>query len=254
MAKRKGRGRKPSSPDEIAEKRARAVNAERAKLRAEGIDVSVAEVDGVEITAARQAELEAKGAVVEVDHRRRLKSALAATHHKADIWWRLHTRDGLTKDQLNAVRQLQDVMAIRAGVGGRDENKAYADVKPDEPFRDPCLVTDAMLAAGREMDLTLALVGPPSSRLLAALLWPAVLAEPHDWREIVARCTGETRAETQAALLRLAAQGLVDVRGEVQKRMKAAKTGNASRRDPQDFSEEPAVRTHPFQAGPARSA
>ncbi len=349
MAKRKGRGRKPTSPEEIAEKRARAVAAERTKLRAEGIDVSVAEIDGVEITAARQAELEGKGAVVEVDHRRRLKSALAAGHHKADIWWRLHSRDALSKQQLNAVRDLQDLMAIRAGVGGRDENKAYADVKPDEPFRDPCLVTDAMLAAGREMDLTLALVGPPLSRVLTALLWPAALsvhatmqkpmrrcsataerelstpdggdqrgawqrmvhdfedrkrgktkpriaiskrvcetlneigakrcdgcgaslpedvknekgeivARPgvemiaieEDWRDVVARVTGETQALAQSALLRLAAQALVDVRGEVQKRLKAAKTGNASRRDPQGFSEEPAVRTHPFGQGAAR--
>lgn len=349
MAKKKGRGRKPSSPDEIAEKRAKAVAIERAKLRADGIDVSVAEVDGVEVSHARQAELEAKGVVVEIDHRRRMKSALAAGHHKADIWWRLHSRDALSKQQLNAVRDLQDLMAVRAGIGGRDERMAYERDKVEEPLRDPCHVTDAMLAAGREMDLTLALVGPPSSRLLTALLWPAALSEratmqkpmrrcsataerelstpeggdqrgawqrmlhdfddrkrgrtkpriavarrvcetlneidakrcqgcgaplpedvkneageiisrpgvemlaiEEDWRAVVARITGETQALAQSAILRIAAQGLVDVRGEVQKRLKAAKTSNASRRDPQGFAESAPVRTHPFHAGASR--
>jgi hypothetical protein len=205
------------------------------------------------VSHARQAELEAKGVVVEVDHRRRMKSALAAGHHKADIWWRLHVRDGLTKEQLGAVRDLQDLMARRAGVGGRDEAKAYDDVRADEPFRDPCLVTDRMLEAAREMDLTLALVGPPSSRLLAAILWPAALCEDYDPREIVARVTGETQANAQNAVLRTAAQALVDVRPEVQRRLKGAKAANQSRRDPQGFGEERAeVRTHPFHSAPGR--
>jgi hypothetical protein len=253
MAKRKGRGRKPSSPDEIAEKRARAVAAERTKLRAEGIDVSVAEIDGVEITAARQAELEGKGAVVEVDHRRRLKSALAAGHHKADIWWRLHSRDALSKQQLNAVRDLQDLMAVRAGIGGRDERMAYERDKVEEPLRDPCLVTDAMLRAGREVDLWLALVGPPCSRLLAAMLDPNTPDAASDWRAVVERVTGASHVSSQSELLRFAAQALVDVRPQVERALKAAGQGKRERRDPQGFAETSApVRTHPFHAGVGR--
>jgi hypothetical protein len=195
MAKKKGRGRKPSSPEEIAEKRARAVASQRAQLRAEGIDVSVAEVDGVEVSHARQAELEAKGVTVEIDHRRRMKSALAATHHKADIWWRLHSRDALSKQQLNAVRDLQDLMAVRAGIGGRDERMAYERDKVEEPLRDPCLVTDAMLRAGREVDLWLGLVGPPSSRLLTALLCPVALNERATIQKPMRRCAATAERE-----------------------------------------------------------
>lgn len=254
MAKRRNKKRTPYDPTKKDAQREKARAAERARLRADGIDVSVAEIDGVELSHARQAELEAKGCIVEVDHRRRLKSAVAPTHHKADIWWRLHTREGLTRDQLNAVRDLQDLMARRAGVGGRDEKMSYERDKTDEPFRDPCLVSDDMLRAGVEMDLTLSLVGPPSSRLLAALLWPAVLAEPHDWREIVARVTGEKNPHAQCVPLRIAAQALVDVRPQVQRMMARAGKGKAERADPQALGAlEPAsVRMHPFQAGPGR--
>ncbi|MCL4715484.1 MAG: hypothetical protein KJZ75_11285 [Hyphomonadaceae bacterium] len=265
MAKSSRRARKPYDPAQDAEKRAKARAAEDRAMRAEGIDPKIARWGDDGMDDSRVEALERQGfAVVRADtetarnpgrstivvdqHRRQIKAS-----HKADVWQQLHTRDPerFTKAMLGAVRDLQDLMARRAGLGGRDEAKAYGDVRKDEPLRDACLVSDDMLRAGVEMDLTLQLVGPPSSRLLAALLWPDVLAETHDWREIVTRLTGETHSNALAVPLRIAAQALVDVKAEVQKRLQAAGKGRAERRDPQGFGEAP-VRTHPFQAGPGR--
>lgn len=265
MAKK--RGRRPTPPAEITEaKRAKLRAAEDAKLRAQGVDPRIASWGEEGMDASRIEALERQGfAVVRADsetarnpgrstivvdqHGRQTKAS-----HKADIWQQLHTRDPerFSAAMLGAVRDLQELMARRAGVGGRDEAKAYGDAKTDEPFRDPCLVSDDMLRAGVEMDLTLQLVGPPSCRLLTALLWPEVLAERYDWREIVARITGETHPNAQSAPLRIAAQALVDVRPEVEKRLQAAGSGRLERRDPQGLAEIAPARTHPFHAGVGR--
>ena len=213
MAKRRTK-RKPFDPAADAVKREKALAAERRKLRDDGIDVQHAEVEGVEISHAREAELEAKGVSVTLNHRRRMIRG-----HKTDVWGELHSRGRLTTEQHSAIRHLQDLMARRAGVGGRNEARSFDDAQIDEPLRDPCLVTDDMLRCGLEMDITLKLVGPPSSRLLSALLWPAALCEDYDWRAVVAQVTGETHAHAQAAPLRMAAQALVDVQDDVAKAM-----------------------------------
>lgn len=280
MARTRSR-RKPFDPAREALRREKALAAERAKLRADGIDVSVAEIDGVEVSRARQDELEAKGVTVVLNHRRRLVRA-----HKSDVWGELYSRGGLTTEQHAAVRHLQDLMAQRAGVAGRAEAKAYEDVQV-ECAGDACAVTDRMLEAAVRMDITMRLVGPPSSRILMALLWPVVMGEdrmagkemrrcqhvtpaahvgavqkrcnalnevsakrcarcggemakdvtddegrviarpgvetveaPEDWRTAVARLSGEKDPHAQSALLRQAAQALVDVRKDVDAEMK----------------------------------
>lgn len=233
---RRRRRRKPTEPDAITEaKRAKLRAVEQRKLRDDGIDVSQAEIEGVEITREREAELEAKGVTVVLNHRRRLIRG-----HKGDVWGELFSRGRLTTEQHAAIRHLQDVMARRAGVGGRNEAKTFADAQIDEPLRDPCLVSDDMLRCAIEMDLTLKLVGPPSSRLLMALLWPAALCEDYDWRQVVERVTGETHAHAQAAPLRVAAQALVDVQDDVQSQMtdwyeakRQARSAIRDRADPQ---------------------
>lgn len=259
--------RKPFDPAADAKRKASARALEDRAMRADGIDPKIARWGDDALAPDRVEALERQGfAVVRADSdtaRNHGRSTVVVDHqgrqikasHKADIWQQLHARDGerFTKAMLGAVRDLQDLMARRAGLGGRDEGKAYADVRKDEPLRDACLVSDDMLKAGVEMDLTLRLVGPPSCRLLVALLWPEVLAEPHDWREIVKRLTGETRSECQAVPLRTAAQALVDVRAEVQQRLGGAGKAKRERSDPQALAELPG-RTHPFHAagGPAR--
>jgi hypothetical protein len=224
------RRRKPSRPDAIAEaRRQRLIEAQRAQLRADGVDPDIAAWGEAPLSPARQAELEAKGAVLALDQRRRVKHA-----HKSDIWGELYTRGRLTGEQHGAVRALANLMATRAGLAGRGEARGYSDVAVDAPG-DACAVTDRMLAAGVEMDLTLALVGPPSSRLLAAMLWPAVRGEHYDWRDIVAAAAHETRPEAQTALLRAAAQALADVAPAVERAL--ARRAQARRRRRDDANE-----------------
>jgi len=264
MAKR---NRKPFDPAADAAQRLRRRAIEDAQMRADGVDPKIARWGDEALDGERVEALERQGfsvvradsreagdhgvSTIAVDHRGRQVKA----SHKADIWQQLHARDPLrfTKAMLGAVRDLQDLMARRVGLGGRNEARAYGDVRKDEPLRDACLVSDDMLRAAVEMDLTLQLVGPPSSRLLAALLWPDVLAEPHDWRDIVKSLTGETRAECQAVPLRTAAQALVDVRPQVQATLGRSGAMKDFRRDPQGFGEMAApTRTHPFHAGVGR--
>lgn len=197
MAKAK---RKPFDPLLDAKRKERQRAAEDAQMRAQGIDPHTARWgdealtpdriealvrQGFQIVRADSAEAKDAGvSTVAVDHRGRQVKA----SHKADIWQQLFTRGALNRDQLNAVRDLQDLMAKRAGVGGRDEAMAYKRDKTDAPS-DPCLVSDLMLEAGREMDLTLQLVGPPSQRLLTGLLWPVVMSEPETMQKPMRRCS-----------------------------------------------------------------
>ena len=238
MAKAK---RKPFDPALEAARTARARANEDAQMRAEGIEPQIARWGDDGLSPQREAELKNQGAEVILDHRRRIKSAFASNHHQADIWHQLYSRDTLTRDQLNAVRDLQDLMAKRAGLGGRDEQMAYARDMTDEPFRDPCLVSDQMLQASVEMDVTLRLVGPPSQRVLINVLWPSVMGERCDWREAVKRAAPwAVNAMAQSALLVNAAQALVDVRPQVAAELKRragakadARKANAERADPQ---------------------
>ncbi len=225
--------RKPSDPAKIMERRAAARRQEDAALRADGVDPKIARWGDEPLDVQRLAALARQGfevvraeseaaknpgrSTVAVDHRgRQVKPS-----HKADIWQQLLTRGALDRDQLNAVRNLQDIMAKRAGVGGRDEAMAYDRDKTD-CSSDLCLVSDRMLMAGVEMDLTLDLVGPPSRRLLTGLLWPSVMCEPCDWREVVQReAPWAKNPMAQSALLVNAAQALLDVRPDVERKLKA---------------------------------
>lgn len=231
MAKRRAK-RKPFDPAVEEAKRERAMAEARSKLRADGIDVAHAEIDGVEVSHAREAEFEAKGVTVVLNHRRRMIRA-----HKSDIWGELFSRGSLSQEQHTAVRRLQELMARRAGVAGRAEAKSYVDVQIDAPSG-ACAVSDDMIKAGIEMDLTLRLVGPPSCRLLTALLWPSVMCEPYDWREIVASVGKVSNPAAQPVPLQIAAQALADVQNDVQRelarRADAARDASRARRDRAD--------------------
>ncbi len=209
--------RKPHDParaerDELQRQaeRQRARRAEDARMRDEGIDPRIARWGDEGITRERQAELEAKDVELTLDHRRRVVRA-----KRLDLFAQLHARGGLNDEQLEAVRDLQQLMAMRAGLAGRNEDADYADMQVDR-CRDACPLTQAMIDAGKKVDLTLMLVGPPSSRILQKLIEPGVRAAEFDWHEAVERLTGEARIETHGALVRSAAQALVDVRPRVE--------------------------------------
>lgn len=191
------RRRSPSDPAAAARKRAEEARA----------DAAARERD-----PARWGEMAAPKSMREaltrhgVDYALDGKGRLKAGAHKVDLWEELHARRALSEAQLVAVRRLQRDLADRYGLGRKGEQVKV------EGAGNRAAVTDAMIDAGRWVDRVLQLVGPPSSRLLAALLEPGVRGEPDpNWRETVARITGETNDRAQAAAVRLAAQSLSDV-------------------------------------------
>lgn len=177
--------RRPSDPAAI--ERAREERAFRAQVDEHARRANPARWEDEKLTEARRAELEGKGVVVATDFRGRLKHA-----HVADVWATMHDRGSLSRDAYNAVRHLQELMIVRAGFERAGE---FAKEKTEATGDIPA-ITARMIDAGIEVDFTLKRVGPPLSRLLAALLDPN--AERRDMRVDVLRCTalkGRKRCE-----------------------------------------------------------
>lgn len=215
MARRR---RKPYDPAAAAERAALS----RADARARKADPSRWGEDPLaesELAAhARQ------GGDVALDLKGRVRHA-----HRADFIAVLHARDGLTRDQFLALRRLETDMIERAGNGGSDGAivRYAAQGAVIESQGDACAVTDRMVEAGKRVDAALTLVGPPSSRLLHALLTPGVEGFRVDWRGVVLRIMGERFPAAQAAVVRYAAQALADVYPQVDRDLRA-------RRRPED--------------------
>jgi hypothetical protein len=125
--------------------------------------------------------------------------------HRVDAFERLHDRGALGAELLAAVRRLERDIGERAGLfrAGLDLVKVDAQAKAEG-------ATQRMLAAGARAEAVLAACGPRSARLLRALIEPALLAgRTVDWRETVARETGEANPHAQAAALRAACDNLL---------------------------------------------
>lgn len=143
-----------------------------------------------------------------VDPRGRLKHA-----RKADCFHQLHSKGALTDEQLAAIRRLEADMIMRAGYGASAPTLDKVDRSGDA-----AAITDTMVDAGKRVDDALALVGPPSSRVLKALVEPGVECQNVDWRAVVQIITGESNDRAQAAVVRLASQSLADIYPDVEKR------------------------------------
>lgn len=193
--------RKPSDPQKIAEARARTVRAEDAKMRADGIDPKIARWGDEPIDDSQRATFERQGyavvsrtrgaiadktrSTVELDHRGRVVRT-----NKVDIWGELLARGSLSQAQHNAIRELQDLMLLRAGLAGRGEARAYDEGRSGGEG-DALAYVRRRAEAGRQIDATLLLVGPPSSRLLQALLEPRL--ETATAVKLVRRCAQTAR-------------------------------------------------------------
>ena len=125
--------------------------------------------------------------------------------HRSDVFERLHERGSLSDAQLAAVRRLEQDVGLRAGLF-----RPPADlVKVDAQARTEG-ATQRMLEAGRRVDAALAASGPRCALLLRALVEPGVLRGASvDWREVVARETGERNPHAQAARVRTACDNLM---------------------------------------------
>jgi len=208
VKKKRTNGRKPYDPVEA--ERARELRAQQAKNDAAAREINPARWGEDRASKDRLEALERHGAEVRTDSAGRITYA-----QKLDVWEQMFKRNNLTQAQHAAVRELQADM-IRAAGFGMGEGDEYVVV---DRQGDAAGAVDYMLEARSRVEDALQLVGPPSSRILSALLDPEAPAE--DWRAIVTRVSGETNAMSQGTVLRQAAQALADVQGEIDRREKA---------------------------------
>lgn len=189
---RKRRLSRPADPAEIARRRA----AERIR------EVGAAEsgLDRGILALAVNADVETRSDVAG-----RLVRA-----RRQDVFDLLRARGRLSPAALDAVRRLQDDIAClhRTQTGG----VSYAP-RVDRSV-DPQAFSDARRRAGARIEAALARAGSVSARLLAALCEPeVVLGRAADWRAVVERETGETLADAQGAILRMACENLAGAYG-----------------------------------------
>lgn len=189
---RKRRGARPTAPAEIARRRA----AERAREHEAanwGLDV-----EALARPANADVEMRSDAAGRPVRARRQ------------DVFDLLRARGRLSPAALDAVRRLQDDIAClhRTQMGG-----VNYEPRVDRSV-DPQAFSDARRLAGARIEAALARAGAVSARLLAALCEPEViLGRAADWRAVVERETGETLADAQGAILRMACENLAGAYG-----------------------------------------
>ena len=186
---RKSRG--PAAPAEIMRRRA-----ETRALEAP----SGAEADGGGITPGALALPVNAEVQVETDAAGRIARA-----RRQDVFDLFQARGKLGPDAYQAVRRLQDDIAVlhRVVSGGGDITPRVDRSRTADGF------SDARLAAGARIEAVLERAGSASARLLVGLCEPAVIeGRGADWRDVVARITGERLPDAQGAILRVACENL----------------------------------------------
>jgi len=207
--------RAPSSPAEILARR-RAERAGDAVVRAliekKARETVPAKYEEAGVSLERAVKLEEKGVDFALDHCGRLKRA-----HRGDVWHRLAQREAITTAQHAAIRRLERDLAMQRGQNPHgDAERVHVDCGGNAEG-----VTQMQIDAGKRVREALDLVGPPASRVVEAILVPPLEGkEQPDWREVVARLTGENMRDAQSAILRFAAQALADVYEMIDRRRK----------------------------------
>ena len=140
---------------------------------------------------AEKARLIAQGVEVTLDHVGRIVSA-----RRSNVFNLLLHRGAITQNHYNAAYDLANDWAAMKGLDGKPETfGAFVD------GGSPCveLVTDRMLKAGERVARTFAMLGSPESvKLLAAFMVATVEEDrPMAWRGIVDRTFGPTARDRQ---------------------------------------------------------
>ena len=130
---------------------------------------------------------------------------------RADVFDRLLARGALTAASHNAVRRLQDDMAVlhRTTTGGGDFRPRV------DCSLSPGAFDDARRRAGARIDAALSRSGVASARLLGALCEAGCVLGRGDWRDIVAQVSGERLPAAQSAILRAACDNLAGAYAEI---------------------------------------
>jgi hypothetical protein len=124
---------------------------------------------------------------------------------RTDVFDVFLARGALSPEAHGAVRRLQaDIACLHRTLTGGVSFAPRVDVS-----RSAGGLSEARLTAGRRIQSVLGLAGPASAKLLAALCeTEVVLGRSANWREVVARETGERLADAQGAILRAACENL----------------------------------------------
>jgi hypothetical protein len=186
MTKRR-RTTRPSTPEEIARRRAEALARER-EPQNWGAN---AEALALPANAAVAVETDLRGKV--------------ARARRRDVFELFRVRGALSQDGHDAVRRLQDDIAVlhRTLASGLDLSPKV------DRSRLPDTFSERRRRAGERIEAVLTLTGPASARLITALCEPDVIhGRPPDWREVVERETGERLPDAQGALVRAACENL----------------------------------------------
>jgi hypothetical protein len=133
---------------------------------------------------------------------------------RRDIFDLLLTRGRLSQGAFDAIRRLQDDIALlHRAAGGVAAYAPRIDFSPA-----PAGSSEARRRASERLEAALGLTGPVSARLLAALVEPAALGRKSDWRVVVKRESGETGADAQGAIVRLACENLAGAYAVIDRR------------------------------------
>lgn len=180
----------------MAHKRTRKPTKSDAELEAERI--------AFEDRKARVTEMRARGAHVVCDAQWRIVTA-----RRLDVFQLLFEQrpnPAITQAQLDAVRRLEQEMAMAEGVGLTGDNAGVRSSSEGAPGQN---VSQRMVDAARRLEGVYARLGPTNKVLLVALLSPqfkgALLTR---WREVVEGVTGETNDRAQLGAVRMALTNL----------------------------------------------
>ncbi len=189
--RRRGKAHAPAAPADILRRRAQA----RSAATRDAADADAGGIQRGALALAVNVEVS-----VETDRAGRITRA-----RRQDVFDLFQARGKLTPDAYQAVRRLQNDIAILHRVisgGGDIAPRVDRSVSPES-------FNDARLAAGARITAVLERAGSASARLLVGLCEPAVIeGRGADWREVVARITGERLPDAQGAILRVACENL----------------------------------------------
>lgn len=129
--------------------------------------------------------------------------------------WRLNCFNTLLSPgglERAAVDWLDDLVRTANGENGGDRRPDH--IRSSTEGAPGQNVSDAMIAAGKRLQIVSESMAPAHARMLFELLKPDADLLTR-WREVVARCTGETHSHAQAAAVRSACTSLVWIKDTI---------------------------------------